>query len=73
MARRHPTTRTEQFGPARARGAGPGFLLDPLLSRRTELVLRELAGCQLKPNSFAQSIKPSYKVWSIAEAITAWP
>jgi len=57
MARTRPSTRTEQFGPARARGAGPGFLLDPLLSRRTELVLRELAGLPTLPAVAARLLK----------------
>ncbi len=49
MPRPRHRSRADQFGPARGRGAGPGFLTDPLLSRRTELVLRELAGLPTLP------------------------
>mgnify|MGYP000089840467 CR=1 FL=1 len=49
MARSRARTRAEEFGPARGRGTGPRFLMDPLLSRRTELVLRELGGLPTLP------------------------
>lgn len=54
MARSRPRPRHEQFGPARA---GAGFLMDPLLSRRTELVLRELAGLPTLPTVAARLLQ----------------
>lgn len=54
MARSRPRTRSDQ--PAKAR-IGPGFLTDPLLSRRTELVLRELAGLPTLPTVAARLLQ----------------
>lgn len=57
MARPRPRSKADAFGPARGRGAGPGFLMDPLLSRRTELVLRELAGLPTLPTVAARLLQ----------------
>lgn len=60
MARMRPRNRADQFGSSRSSGgrsAGPGFLMDPLLSRRTELVLRELAGLPTLPTVAARLLQ----------------